>query len=117
MSDFMPIDGVEPEPPVVFQLDTTDTVGDVIDVLAMEAFAAGRQPYARSKRMERVRPDASLRPPGSRVLRASREENREAVLVTGDGWTLRSVRWRGGSGMVEVTAGADQQGDSEAGAG
>jgi len=108
MSDFLPIDGVEPEPPVVFQLDTTDTVGDVIDVLAMEAFAAGRQPYARSKRMERVRPDASLRPPGSRVLRASREENREAVLVTGDGWTLRSVRWRGGSGMVEVTAVTDE---------
>lgn len=108
MSDFLPIDGVEPEPPVVFQLDTTDTVGDVIDVLAMEAFAAGRQPHARSKRMERVRPDASLRPAGARVLRTSREENREAVLVSGDGWTLRSVRWRGGSGMVEVTAVTDE---------
>jgi hypothetical protein len=108
MSDFLPIDGLEPEPPVVFQLDTTDTVGDVIDVLAMEAFAAGRQPYARSKRMERIRPDASLRPAGARVLRTSREENREAVLVSGDGWTLRSVRWRGGSGMVEVTAMTDE---------
>jgi hypothetical protein len=108
MSDYLPFDGVEPEPSVVFQLDTTDTVGDVIDVLALEAFAAGRQPHARSKRMERVRPDASLRPPGARVLRTSREENREAVLASGEGWTLRSVRWRGGSGMVEVTAVTDE---------
>ncbi|WP_329259275.1 DUF5925 domain-containing protein [Actinoallomurus sp. NBC_01490] len=108
MSDLLPINGAEPEPPVTFQLDTTDTVGDVIDVLAMEAFAAGRQPFARSKRMERIRPDAPLRPAGARVLRTSREENREAVLARGDGWTLRSVRWRGGSGMVEVTAVSDE---------
>ncbi|MFB9833411.1 DUF5925 domain-containing protein [Actinoallomurus acaciae] len=108
MSDLLSISGAEPEPPVVFQLDTTDTVGDVIDVLAMEAFAAGRQPFARSKRMERIRPDAPLRPAGARVLRTSREENREAVLAHGDGWTLRSVRWRGGSGMVEVTAITDE---------
>jgi Domain of unknown function (DUF5925)/ATPase family associated with various cellular activities (AAA) len=108
MSDLLPINGAEPEPPVVFQLDTTDTLGDVIDVLAMEAFAAGRQPFARSKRMERIRPDAPLRPAGARVLRTSREDNREALLARGDGWTLRSVRWRGGSGMVEVTAVSDE---------
>jgi hypothetical protein len=108
MSEFMPISDAEPEPPVTFQLDTTDSVGDVIDVLAMEAFAAGRQPHARSKRMERIRPDAPLRPAGAVVLRTSREENREAVLARGDGWTLRSVRWRGGSGMVEVTAVTDE---------
>jgi hypothetical protein len=108
MSDFTPIDGVEPEAAVTFQLDATDTVGDVIDVLAMEAFAAGRQPFARSRRLERVRPDAPLRPSGARVLRTSREENREAILARGDGWTLRSVRWRGGSGMVEVTAVSDE---------
>jgi hypothetical protein len=108
MSDFVPINGVEPEPPVVLQLDATDTPGDVIDVLALEAFAAGRQPYARSRRLERVRPDAPLRPSGARVLRIAREENRETVLACGDGWTLRSVRWRGASGMVEVTAVSDE---------
>jgi hypothetical protein len=106
MSDFMPID--EPEPAVAFSVDATDTVGDVIDVLALEAFAAGRQPYARSRRMERIRPDAPLRPAGAQVMRMSREENREQVLARGDGWTLRSVRWRGGSGMVEVTAISDE---------
>src|SRR4051812_50135767 len=96
MPDFMPID--EPEPAVAFSVDATDTVGDVIDVLALEAFAAGRQPYARSRRMERIRPDAPLRPAGAQVMRMSREENREQVLARGDGWTLRSVRWRGGAG-------------------
>jgi hypothetical protein len=108
MSDFVPINGAGPEPSVLFQLDATDSVGDVIDVLAMEAFAAGRQPFARSRRMERVRPDAPLRPADARVLRTSHEENREAVLACGDGWTLRSVRWRGGSGVVEVTAVTDE---------
>jgi hypothetical protein len=108
MSDFVSINGVEPEPSVTFQLDATDTVGDVIDVLALEAFAAGREPYARSKRMDRLRPDALLRPAGASVLRTSREENREAFLARGDGWTLRAVRWRGGSGMVEVTAVSDE---------
>ena len=109
MSEFMPIIGGEPETPVSFQFDSTDTVGDVIDVLAMEAFAAGREPYARSRRMDRVRPDVPLWPADAAVLRTSREENREAVLVRGEGWTLRAVRWRGGSGMVEVTAVSDER--------
>jgi Domain of unknown function (DUF5925) len=44
----MPINGFEPES-LVYQLDAGDTSGDVIDVLALEAFATGRQPYARSR--------------------------------------------------------------------
>lgn len=108
MSDFMSIIGGEPEIPVSFQFDSTDTVGDVIDVLALEAFAAGREPYARSKGIDRVRPDALLRPAAASVLRTSREENRETFLARGDGWTLRAVRWRGGAGVVEVTAVSDE---------
>ncbi len=108
MSDFVLIDEVEPEPSVVFQLDTTDSVGDVIDVLALEAFAAGRQPYARSRRLERIRPEALLRPVRARVMRTARQENRETVLARGDGWTLLSTRWRGGDGSVDVTAVTDE---------
>jgi hypothetical protein len=100
----MPINGAEPETPVVYQLDASDTSGDVIDVLALEAFATGRQPYARSRRLERVRADAPLRPDTARILRSSREENRETVLACGEGWTLRAVRWRGATATVEVTA-------------
>ncbi len=109
MSDsVVPINGVEPGSPVVLQVDTTDTHSDVIDVLALEAFVAGRQPFARSKRLEGVRPDAPLRPAGARVLRVAREENRETVLACGAGWTLRSVRWRGATGIVEVTGVSDE---------
>lgn len=104
----VPIIGAEPEAPVDYRLDTTDTLGGVIDVLALQPFTTGRQPYARVKRLDRVRPDAPLRPPGARVLRAVREESRDALLAAGDGWTLRAVRWRGGSGTVEVTAVSDE---------
>jgi hypothetical protein len=92
MSDFMPIIGGEPETPVSFQFDSTDSVGDVIDVLAMEAFAAGREPFARSKRLDRVRPDVPLWPVDAPVVRPA-----------------RAVRWRGGSGTVEVTAVSDEK--------
>jgi hypothetical protein len=104
----VPIIGAGPEAPVDYRLDTTDTLGGVIDVLALQPFTTGRQPYARIKRLDRVRPDAPLRPPGARVLRAVREDNRDALLACGDGWTLRAVRWRGGSGTVEVTAVSDE---------
>jgi hypothetical protein len=104
----VPFPGAEPEPSVVFQLDSSDSFGDVLEALALEAFAAGRQPYARSVRLERVRPDAPLRPAGARVLRAVRDEYGEAVLACGDGWTLRSGRWRGANGTVEVTAVSDE---------
>ena len=109
MSDsVVPINGVEPGSPLVLQVDTADTHSDVIDLLALEVFAAGRQPFARSKRLERVRPDAPLRPAGARVLRVARDENRETVLACGTGWTLRSVRWRGAGGLVEVTGVSDE---------
>jgi hypothetical protein len=109
MSGFAPLGGAEPEPSVSFTYDSTDTAGDVIDVLALEAFASGRQPYARSRRLDRVRPDApSPLPAGATVLRTSRQESREAVLARGDGWTLMFVRYRGGSGMVDVTAVSDE---------
>jgi hypothetical protein len=104
----VPFPGAEPEPSVLLQLDASDSLGDVIEVLALEAFAAGRQPYARSRRLERVRPDALLRPSGARVLRTVRDESGEAVLACGDGWTLRSGRWRSANGVVEVTAVSDE---------
>jgi hypothetical protein len=108
MSGFAPLGGAEPEPPVSFSYDSTDTPGDVVDVLALQAFASGREPYARSRRLDRVRPDASPLPAGATVLRTARQESREAVLSRGDGWTLLFVRYRGGSGMVDVTAVSDE---------
>jgi hypothetical protein len=80
-----------------------------MDVLALEAFASGRQPYARSRRLDRVRSGApSSLPAGATVLRTSREDTRDSVLASGDGWTLLFVRYRSGAGMVDVTAVSDE---------
>ncbi|MCW2902149.1 MAG: ATPase central domain protein [Streptosporangiaceae bacterium] len=85
--------------------DTNDTTRDVIDALALEPFITGAQPYARSARLERVRSDAPLRPAHGQVLRTmSEHDGRRSMLAGGDGWTLRAVRWHGGTAQVEVTA-------------
>jgi hypothetical protein len=76
-------------------IDDSDSARDIIDALALEPFVSGRQPWARSADLERVRPEAPLRPEGSRVLRMTAEDaGPTAVLADGEGWTLRAVRWR-----------------------
>ena len=98
--------GVEPATLVPFAvaLDDSDTPADVVDALALAAFTDGRQPHARTVRIDRVRTDATLLPPGAHVLRTAAEEGRSAQLAAGDGWTLRSVRWRNQAAEVSVTA-------------
>ncbi|MGK5550955.1 DUF5925 domain-containing protein [Actinomadura kijaniata] len=93
--------------PVVFKLDENSTPGEVLEVLALRPFASGEQPWARSTRLEHVRPDAPLRPPGARLVRSAREHGQETVLATGDGWTLLVNRWKGGGAYVAVTATAE----------
>jgi hypothetical protein len=90
--------------PFAFYLDDADTPGDVVDALALAAFTDGRQPWARTVRLDRVRKDATLLPPGAHVLRLSEEDGRRTHLAVGDGWTLRAVRWRSQSAEVSVTA-------------
>jgi hypothetical protein len=95
--------------PWTMNIDDSDTARDVIDALALEPFVSGRQPWSRSADLERVRPEAALRPVGSRVLRMTTEDDGPtAVLADGAGWTLRAVRWRSGSARVEVTATTDE---------
>jgi hypothetical protein len=96
------------EPAPVLAFDDADTACDVIDALALAPFVTGEQPWSRSARIERVRPGAPLRPDGSRLMRVASEDGKESILATGDGWTLRSVRWRNGSADVEVTAVSDE---------
>lgn len=89
-------------------IDSGDSPDDVIDALALAPFATGRQPWARAAHIERVKADAPLRPAGSRLLRSWVGEATSQLLAGGDGWTLRAVRWRGGSARVEVTAVDDE---------
>ena len=90
--------------PVVVTLDDADSPYDVVDALVLSSFTAGVQPWARTRRFERIRPGASLLPPDARMLREAVEDTCDARLAAGDGWTLRAVRWRGGGGEVTVTA-------------
>lgn len=94
--------------PLVMNLDDADTPYDVVDALVLTPFTAGDQPWARTRRLDRIRPDASLLPPNARLLREAVEDTRDARLVAGDGWTLRAVRWRSGGGEVTVTAVTDE---------
>jgi Domain of unknown function (DUF5925)/ATPase family associated with various cellular activities (AAA) len=90
--------------PLAVCLDDADSVRDVVDALALWPFASGRQPWACSVRLDRVRPDAPLRPPGARLVRVANDDGLSSHLAVGDGWTLRAVRWRDRSADVTVTA-------------
>jgi len=57
--------------PVVVWLSDVDEPGDVVDALALTAFATGRQCWSRSVELDRVRPEASLLPAGVAPLRAA----------------------------------------------
>jgi hypothetical protein len=89
-------------------LDDSDGPHDVIDALAIAPFASGREPWCRSAHIARARPDALLMPMGGTVARSSDDDGTFARLVVGDGWTLRSVRWRSGSAHVTVSATSDE---------
>jgi hypothetical protein len=90
-------------------LDDSDSATDVIDAMALAPFTAGEQPWSRSTQIARPRRDADLLPVGGTVIRSARTDGGGvAYLVTGDGWTLRSVRWRHGAALVSVTAVSDE---------
>lgn len=89
-------------------LDDSDSATDVIDALALTPFATGEQPWSRTTSVARPRRDALLMPAGGTVVRSARVDGGVAWLVVGDGWTLRSVRWRYGSAQVSVSAITDE---------
>ena len=90
--------------PSAIGLDTADTPRDVVDALILTPFADGSQPFARTARLQEVRPGASLVPAGARTLRSAADAGQEALLAAGDGWTLRSVMWRSGTAEITITA-------------
>jgi Domain of unknown function (DUF5925)/ATPase family associated with various cellular activities (AAA) len=96
--------------PFVVHLDDTDDPGDVIDALALDAFVSGAQPCARTIRLQQVRPDAPLIPAASGPARVAHSPGRQVQLVTGPGWTLRSVRWSDRTADLTVTATHDELG-------
>jgi Domain of unknown function (DUF5925)/ATPase family associated with various cellular activities (AAA) len=92
----------------VMNFDDADSLADVLDALVLSPFISGSQPWARTKRLDRVRADAPLLPAGVRPVRAVVGDGGDALLARGEGWTLRAVRWRGGGAEVSVTAVSDE---------
>ncbi|MGH9222256.1 MAG: DUF5925 domain-containing protein [Acidimicrobiales bacterium] len=53
-----------PATSIVVNLDACEDHADAIGALALTEFLAGRQPYSRAVRLQRVRPDGRLLPDG-----------------------------------------------------
>lgn len=93
--------------PVVVQFDDSDSLVDTLDALLLTQFVTGAQPFARTKRLDRIRADATLLPPGATPVRMATGSGADSHIAIGDGWTLRAVRWTSGGGEVSVTAVSD----------
>jgi hypothetical protein len=90
--------------PAILGFDDTDRAVDVIDSLALAPFIEGTQPHSAAAELDAIRPGTTLLPPGASVLRTAQVASCDAVLAAGDGWTIRVMRWKGGSAEVAVTA-------------
>ncbi|MCA2215923.1 DUF5925 domain-containing protein [Jidongwangia harbinensis] len=80
--------------PLSAAVDDGDRLVDVIDLLALDAFVTGREPFGRTAYLDNVRADAPLTTDDARVVRDAVEEDGHGRLAVGDGWTLHVTRWR-----------------------
>jgi hypothetical protein len=95
-------------PPFVVAIDDSDNVDDIVDAMAVRAFAAGTQPWARTRQLNRVLPDATFLPQSGTVVRAAATDARTVMIATGDGWTLHVSHWKDGTVYLTVTAESDE---------
>jgi hypothetical protein len=80
--------------PLSGAVDDGDRLVDVVDLLALDAFVTGREPYGRTSYLENVRADAPLATDDARVVRDALEEDSVGRLSVGEGWTLHVTRWK-----------------------
>ncbi|MEV6595802.1 DUF5925 domain-containing protein [Actinoplanes sp. NPDC051346] len=80
--------------PLSGAVDDGDRLVDVVDLLALDAFVTGREPFGRTSYLENVRADAALTTDDARVVRDALEEDSHGRLSTGEGWTLHVTRWK-----------------------
>ncbi|MCO8273169.1 DUF5925 domain-containing protein [Actinoplanes sp. TRM 88003] len=80
--------------PLAGAVDDGDRLVDVVDLLALDAFVTGREPYGRSKYLENVRSDAPLMTDDARIVRDAVDEDGQGRLAVGEGWTLHVTRWK-----------------------
>ncbi|MGG2465151.1 DUF5925 domain-containing protein [Streptomyces sp. RGM 3693] len=106
-ADQVPTSRTEESLPLRLTMDDSDSPSDVVDALFLGRFANGEQPHARSRTVDRVKSGLTLLPPGVRILRSARDDDRSATLAEGDGFTLLVSRWNRGAD-VTVTAVTDE---------
>jgi hypothetical protein len=80
--------------PLSGSVDDGDRLVDIVDLLALDAFVTGREPFGRTSYLENVRADAPLTTGDARVVRDAAEEDGHGRLSVGDGWTLHVTRWK-----------------------
>ncbi|MET7441220.1 DUF5925 domain-containing protein, partial [Streptomyces sp. NPDC005568] len=78
--------------PIRLNVDDSDSPSDVVDALFLGRFATGEQPHSHAVNIDRVRSGATLLPPGSRVLRSARDDDRSATLAEGLGGSRSDAR-------------------------
>jgi hypothetical protein len=88
---------------VQFTLDGSDDPSNVLNLMALDAYVSGAQPHAVVRALDMVADDVDLIPEGGSLVRSISGAS-FLQLVIGDGWTLRTQRWRDGSGQAVVTA-------------
>ena len=98
--------------PLSGAVDDADRLVDVVDLLALDAFVTGREPFGRTRHLENVRADAPLTTEDAQVVRDAIEEDAHGRLCVGDGWTLHVTRWRQ-SRRARVTVTATSAGLAE----
>jgi Domain of unknown function (DUF5925)/ATPase family associated with various cellular activities (AAA) len=96
----------------VITFDDSDSHIDVLDSLILTPFVDGTQPWAFTRRLDQLRDGATLLPPDVKPSRYAADSGNISRLAEGDGWTLRSVRWRSGGGLISVTAVTEELGRS-----
>ncbi len=80
--------------PLSGAVDDGDRLVDVVDLLALDAFVTGREPFGRTTYLENVRADAVLTTEDARIVRDAVEEDGHGRLSVGEGWTLHVTRWK-----------------------
>lgn len=86
-----------------FTLEGSDDPSNVLNLMALDAYVSGAQPHAVVRALDSVTDDVDLIPEGGSLVRSISGAS-FLQLVTGDDWTLRTQRWRDGSGQAVVTA-------------
>jgi hypothetical protein len=89
--------------PFVVHMDACSP-DDVIDAAVLEAFSSRALPVARTIKLPRVRPSASLLPPTASAFLEATEGGETYRLACGNGWMLRSVRHSNGSARLTAVA-------------